>query len=155
MTADSDSHPYIVSYWRLQDSDIPQYRLVWHDGKNWNERQISERNTPFSLSGGGTKMIPISRPRIVAEGNNIGVVYRDMERNGVITLASTKDGANGDWTTTDLTAFGVGAWEPSLDTNLWQNQQKLHIFVQKTSQGDGEVALDTPPTPVYVLETEL
>ncbi|MDE6768734.1 MAG: BNR-4 repeat-containing protein, partial [Muribaculaceae bacterium] len=150
MTADSNSHPYIVSYWRSQDSEIPQYRLVWHDGKNWNERQISERNTPFSLSGGGTKMIPISRPRIVAEGDNIGVIYRDMERNGVVTLTSTTEGADGNWTTTDLTAFGVGAWEPSLDTNLWQDRQKLHIFVQKTSQGDGEVALDTPPTPVYV-----
>ncbi|MDE6337075.1 MAG: BNR-4 repeat-containing protein, partial [Muribaculaceae bacterium] len=30
MTADSESHPYIVSYWRSQDSEIPQYRLVWH-----------------------------------------------------------------------------------------------------------------------------
>ena len=155
MTADSKSHPYIVSYWRSADSEVPQYRLVWHDGKEWKNRAISERVTPFSLSGGGTKMIPISRPRIVAEGNRIGVMYRDMERNGVVSLASTGSGAEGDWKTIDLTAFGVDAWEPSLDTSLWRDRGLLHIFVQKTSQGDGEVALERAPTPIYVLETSL
>ncbi len=155
MTADSRSLPYIVSYWRSENSDVPQYRLVWHDGKEWKERAISERISPFSLSGGGTKMIPISRPRVVADGNHIGVVYRDLERDGVVTLASTKEGAEGNWTTTDLTTFGVEAWEPSLDTNHWRDNKKLHLFVQKTYQGDGEVALEKAPTSVYVLETEL
>ncbi|MDE6094978.1 MAG: BNR-4 repeat-containing protein [Muribaculaceae bacterium] len=152
MTADSRSLPYIVSYWRSEGSDVPQYRIVWHDGRRWNNTAISYRMTPFSLSGGGTKMIPVSRPRIVAEGNDIHVVYRDMERGGGVTLASSSSGPAGKWITRDLTTFSVNAWEPSLDTGLWQKEKKLHLFVQNTFQGDGEVALEKAPTPVYVLE---
>lgn len=155
MTADSNSSPYIVSYWRSEGSDIPQYRLVWNDGKRWNNTAISYRLTPFSLSGGGTKMIPISRPRIVAEGDRISVIYRDLERGAGITVASTTSGPAGKWETKDLTAFSVDAWEPSFDTDLWQKEKKLHLFVQKSFQGDGEVALDKKPTPVYVLEVDL
>lgn len=155
MTADSESHPYIVSYWRSTDSEIPQYRLVWHDGKSWNERAISDRKTPFSLAGGGTKMIPISRPRIVAEGDKIAVVYRDSERGGVVTMSTPRNGIAGEWETKDLTTFCVEAWEPSLDSRLWQDKNKLHLFVQKTYQGDGEVAMEKQPTSVYVFEVEL
>ena len=155
MTADRDSNPYIVSYWRSEDSDVPQYRLIWHDGKEWKHREISNRTSPFSLSGGGTKMIPISRPRVVVDNDFIGVIYRDAERGSVVSLAHTNNGANGDWTTSDLTVFGVEAWEPSLDTELWKNERKLHMFVQKTYQGDGEVSLDKKPTSVYILETDI
>lgn len=154
MTADTSSHPYIVTYWRSQDSEIPQYRIIWNDGKEWNHRQISNRTQPFSLSGGGTKMIPISRPRVVAEGDYIGVVFRDKERGGVVSMAETRNGAKGDWTITDITDFDVDAWEPSIDTQLWRDSKKLHIYVQPTHQGDGEKAVESAPTTVSVLEIE-
>ena len=64
MSTDAEGHPYIVTYWRDADSEVPQYRLVWNDGKGWQNRQIMNRSQGFSLKGGGTKMIPISRPRI-------------------------------------------------------------------------------------------
>ena len=57
MSADAGGHPYIASYWRDPDSDVPQYRIVWHDGQMWHSRPVSGRTTPFSLKGGGTKMI--------------------------------------------------------------------------------------------------
>lgn len=155
MTADSNSNPYIVTYWRSPDSDIPQYRLVWHDGRGWNDKVVSERKTPFSLSGGGTKMIPVSRPKVVADKDTIGIIYRDLERGSAVTLTYTTDGPGGKWETKDLTSFGVDAWEPSIDTDLWKERNLLHIFVQSTSQGDGEVALEKEPTTVYVLETDL
>lgn len=154
MTADTSSHPYIVTYWRSQDSEIPQYRIIWNDGKEWNHRQISNRTQPFSLSGGGTKMIPISRPRVVAEGDYIGVVFRDKERGGVVSMAETRNGAKGDWTITDITNFDVDAWEPSIDTQLWRDSKKLHIYVQPTHQGDGEKAVESAPTTVSVLEID-
>lgn len=100
-------------------------------------------------------MIPISRPRVVVDNDFIGVIYRDAERGSVVSLAHTNNGANGDWTTSDLTVFGVEAWEPSLDTELWKNERKLHMFIQKTYQGDGEVSLDKKPTSVYILETDI
>lgn len=152
MTADENSTPYIISYWRAPDSEVPQFRLVWNDGNGWQQREISNRTTPFTLSGGGTKMIPVSRPRVVADGSFIGVLYRDRERDGKVTLAATFNGPDGDWEVVDLTDFDVNAWEPTIDNQLWRDRKKMHIFLQNTYQGDGERALEKGPTPVYVLE---
>lgn len=55
MAADADGHPYISTYWRESNDSVPQYRMVWNDGKKWHCRCVSDRTTPFSLSGGGTK----------------------------------------------------------------------------------------------------
>ena len=154
MTADSSGHPYIATYWRDPDSDIPQYRLVWHDGKDWKMSQVSQRTVPFSLSGGGTKMIPISRPRVVSDGKKAYYIFRDQERGAKVSLAKTNDLATGNWEVIDLTDFSVDAWEPSLDTDLWNRFNRLNIFVQRSHQGDGErLAEDSEKeTPVYVLE---
>ncbi len=155
MTADKDSRPYIVTYWRDSASTVPQYRIVWHDGSRWNDRAISERTTPFSLSGGGTKMIPISRPRVVADKDFIGVIFRDAERGSKVSMASTTTGPEGAWSVTDLADLDVDAWEPTLDSDLWRRDSKLNIFVQRTAQGDGEKTVDINATPVYVLEANI
>lgn len=152
MAADSGSHPYVVSYWREQGDSVPQYRIVWHDGQNWRQRAISGRKTPFSLSGGGTKMIPISRPQVVAEGEDIMVVFRDEERGSKVSLLKSRTGADGKWSVTDLTDFSVGAWEPTFDPELWKRDKKLSLFVQPTFQGDGERTVEAASTPVYVLD---
>ncbi|MDE5844551.1 MAG: BNR repeat-containing protein, partial [Muribaculaceae bacterium] len=153
MTTDSDGHPYIATYWRDADSDIPQYRLVWHDGNDWHARQISNLKTKFSLSGGGTKMIPISRPRIATDGRKIYYIVRESERQSRASLYSGQLNEE-QLMVSDLTDFSVDAWEPSYDTELWKFRNKLHIFVQRTSQGDGEKVTDLPPQMVYVLEVE-
>ena len=54
----------------------------------------------------------------------------------------------------DLTDFSVDAWEPSLDMELWKQQQRLHLFVQISHQGDGEHTVEATETPVYVLEVK-
>lgn len=152
MTADSEGRPYIATYWRDAGSDVPQYRLVWHDGATWHSSIISARKQAFSLSGGGTKMIPVSRPRVVADGQRIAMIFRDAERGSRVSLAYSSDGPDGDWHTVDLTDYSVDAWEPTFDTDLWRDKRLLHIFVQRTSQGDGERVVDSPPTPVSILE---
>ena len=152
MTADAESHPYIATYWRDAGSDVPQYRIVWHDGTEWHQRQISDRKTPFSLSGGGTKMIPIARPRVVADGKTVTVIYRDAERGSKVSMLRTVGGAEGEWSVTDLTDFAVDAWEPSIDADLWKQQRRLHIFLQPTHQGDGERVVESLPTPVSIIE---
>lgn len=152
MSADANGNPYIASYWRDADSDVPQYRIVWNNGKIWQNRQVSERKTPFSLKGGGTKMIPVSRPRIVVESGEIYYVFRDEERGSRVSLAHTNDVANGKWATTDLTDFPVGAWEPSHDTELWKQKRRLQLFVQHTKQGDGEQTVEFEAQPIYVLD---
>lgn len=152
MSADAEGHPYIATYWRDADSDIPQYRIVWHDGQQWRNRQVSKRQSPFSLKGGGTKMIPIARPRIVVNEGEIYYIFRDEERGSRVSMAYAKDVALSEWQFFDLTDFPVDAWEPSHDTELWKQKKKLHLFVQRTKQGDGERSIDFPPQPVYVLE---
>lgn len=156
MTADAAGRPYIATYWRDQDSDTPQYRLVWLDADGrWQAQQIGQRHTPFSLSGGGTKMIPIARPRLVSDGRRAYYIYRDAERQSRVTVASTTNLASGKWQITDVTPYSVEAWEPSLDINLWNTRHRLNIFVQPTLQGDGEKTVTgTPPSMVRVLEVK-
>lgn len=36
--------------------------------------------------------------------------------------------------------------------NLWHTRHLLHLYVQPTSQGDGETVTDAPPSPAYILE---
>lgn len=152
MSADAEGHPYIATYWRSRESDVPQYRLVWFDGRSWKQSQVSQRTTPFSLKGGGTKMIPIARPRIVVDGKEAFYIFRDEERGSKVSMAHTDDIDGGVWTLSDLTDFPVDAWEPSHDTELWKSQKRLHIFVQHTKQGDGERTVAFEAQPVYVLE---
>jgi len=147
-----DGHPYIATYWRDHDSRVPQYRLVWHDGNKWHARQVSSRQTPFTLSGGGTKMIPIARPRLAIHGKRAYYIFRDQERGSRVSLYTTDDLARGQWLVTDLTDFPVDAWEPSFDTELWKRKHRLHIFVEQTHQGDGEHAVEAAPQPAYILE---
>lgn len=149
--ADSEGHPRIATYWREKGDSVPQYRLVWHDGKKWRQYQVSRRVTPFSLAGMGTKMIPIARPRVaMVEGKTV-CVFRDAERGGKVSLAITDDIAAEEWEVKDLTDFSMGAWEPSLDSELLK-RGLVHLFTQTTAQGDGEKTVDMKPQPVYVME---
>lgn len=154
MTADSKGNPFIATYWRDADSKVPQYRLVWHDGKKWNMDTVGERTQPFSLSGGGTKMIPISRPRIASDGKKAYYMFRDAERGSKVSVAFTPCLGKEKWTVWDVTDFSVDAWEPSFDISLWNAKRKLHMFVQCSHQGDGEKTLESAgiSSPVYVLE---
>lgn len=158
MTTDKKGRPYIVTYWREQGSDVPQYRLVWNDGDAWHQQQISQRRTPFSLSGGGTKMIPIARPRLVIDEKGKKTraycIFRDEERDSRVSMAYSDDINAGAWEYSDLTDFSVEAWEPSLDTGLWMKKRKLHLFVQKSTQGDGEKATESGEEMVYVMEVK-
>jgi hypothetical protein len=175
MTIDREGRPYIATYWRAAGDSIPQYRLVYRtaDGA-WQQTQIGQRRTPFSLSGGGTKRIPIARPKVVVRTHRrrteVMLIFRDAERGDRVSLAHVSDleaatvqasdpkarkvKAETAWTVTDLTDFPVGAWEPSFDTDLWREHNRLHLYVQTVGQGDGERLTNTLPQVVYILEAE-
>lgn len=156
MCADGKGRPYIATYWRPEGEKVPQYSMVYHDGTGWKTSQISDRDTPFSLSGGGTKRIPISRPRIVADTtrlpNKAYLLFRDIERDNRVSVAICDDLRNPKWRFKDLTDFSVGEWEPSYDTELWERSKILHLYVQPVGQGDGETLEDLPPTQISILE---
>jgi hypothetical protein len=156
MCADAAGNPYIATYFRPEGTKVPQYHLIYHDGNQWHTQQISDRKTPFSLSGGGTKRIPICRPRIVAQTNGSKtqayMLFRDVERENRVSLAICKNLRRQKWQFQDLTNFSVGLWEPSYDTELWKNAKQLHVYVQKVGQGDGEKLEEMPAQKVYVLQ---
>ena len=157
MTTDERDFPYIASYWRDVGSIIPQYRVVYFDGQRWRQSQISNRRTAFSLSGAGTKKIPISRPQIVAFSPESGktkivVVFRDEERGNLVSAATSENLAENSWQIQDLIKTSVGMWEPAFDPNIWNHRRMLHLFIQKVGQGDGEKLENLPPQMISVLE---
>lgn len=156
MYADDLGRPYIATYW-ADDNNVPQYQLVYHDGKAWKRQQVGERTQGFTLSGAGTKRIPISRPQVVAErkGRKVSVmlIFRDAERDSRVSVALTNNLLRrAGWYIYDVTDFSVGAWEPSYDTELWKSQRRLHLFVQRSGQGDGEQVEELQAQEVFVLE---
>jgi hypothetical protein len=156
MAIDASGRPYIATYWRAAGSMIPQYQLVYFDGRSWRSSQISNRTTAFSLSGAGTKRIPISRPQIVVDSASgeakVFVVFRDIERNNRVSVAICDDLKKNLWRLKDLTQTDVGMWEPMFDQNLWDQRKELHLFVQKVGQGDGEGLEQFPPQMISILE---
>lgn len=156
MSTDSEGNPFIATYWREEGADVPQYHIVFHTGKEWKVQQVSDRKTPFRLGGGGTKRIPISRPRILAdtsgEIDKAYLIFRDEERGSKVSACICDDLSKGIWKTIDLTTESVGHWEPSYDPIRWQRDKVMNIFVQKAEQRDGEGVADVPPEMVNVLE---
>lgn len=158
MCADDQGRPIIATYFREGDSPVPQYVVVFHDGKAWRRSQVSQRTQPFSLSGGGTKRVPISRPQVVAieRGGKplTAVIFRDAERGDRVSISQCPDlsAAQPTWTVRDLTEDSVGQWEPSFDRVRWARDGVLDLFVQKVGQGDGETLDKVEPTPARVVE---
>lgn len=156
MVADSEGRPYIVSYWRAPDADVPQYHLIYTEGNSWKSQQVSNRTTPFSLSGKGTKRIPISRPQVLlqqkGQKKQVLIIYRDEERGNKISVAISDDLAANKWRIMDLTSYSVGLWEPTYDTELWKKKGILNLFVEKVEQGDMETINEIPAQTISVLE---
>lgn len=153
MDTDSRGNPYIATYWTPRGSDVPQYHIVYHDGEGWHTVQVGERTQSFSLSGGGTKRIPISRPRLLIDRNDrIYMIFRDDERGNRVSVATTGDIASSEWEFFDLTDYSVGQWEPSCDSVLWDTEGILSLYVQLVGQGDGETTENLSSQTVHVID---
>jgi hypothetical protein len=156
MFADAEGHPYIATYWREQDSKIPQYHLVYKTNDSWKKEVIDFRKTEFSLSGTGTRRIPISRPQIIAwkTGKNLSaaLIFRDEERGSKVSAAINKNIGKEKWSIVDLTQTSVGSWEPTYDTELWKEKSFLHLFVQNVEQADAEGQVKIPAQMIQVVE---
>lgn len=155
MFADEQGRPFIATYWREPGETVPQYQVIYHDGARWQTANLGFRKTPFSLSGVGTKSIPVSRPQILAWENKgklaMALIFRDQERGEKVSVAINTDLKQAKWEVRDLTSESVGSWEPSYDTELWKNKGILNLYIQKVVQVDGEGKAEVGPTPVQVL----
>lgn len=156
MVADAEGNPYIATYWRPANESVPQYHVIYLANQQWQVSNLGFRKTPFSLSGVGTKRIPISRPQILAwssKKNTLSamLIFRDAERGDKVSTAITTDLSKGNWQIKDISETSVGSWEPTYDTELWQNKGDLHLFVEKVDQADGEGKVNIPAQKVQVL----
>ncbi|MGC4104276.1 BNR repeat-containing protein [Ferruginibacter sp.] len=159
MYADEDGNPFIATYWKDKGDSIPQYHIVYHINDQWKVSNTGFRKTAFSLSGAGTKRIPISRPQLISFKNRdthaVILLFRDEERGNKVSAAINKNINAGEWQVKDITEQPVGSWEPTFDTELWKQQKQLHLFVQYTDQKDGEGRANIPPQPVWVMEIKI
>lgn len=155
MYADDNGNPIIASYWKDKADVAPQYHIIYKEGDQWQTQNLGFRKTDFSLSGAGTKRIPISRPQIISwqekGSRKIAVIFRDEERGSKASIAINSNEQFNKWKITDLTSASVGSWEPSYDTELWKNKKQLNLFVQFTEQQDAEGKANIPAQPIKVL----
>ena len=153
ITTDANNNPLIASYWKDSSDQAPQYKVIHFDGEEWKTYSLDFRSLKFSLSGVGTKAIPIARPQLVCSPNGtVHLIFRDAERSSKVSVASSHIGNLDNWTVEDLTVEGYKSWEPSYDPVIWKKNQKLHLFLQNTIQVDGEGISNSPPTAIKVLE---
>lgn len=159
MVADAAGKPYIATYWRDSGQTVPQYHIIYKTTKGWQVNNLNFRKTAFSLSGAGTKRIPIARPQIVAwqSGKNLAaaVIFRDEEQGNKVSVALSKNLQAKSWKITNLSAETVGQWEPTYDTELWKANSLLHLFVQRVEQADAEGKTAMPPQMIQVLECDI
>jgi hypothetical protein len=155
MYADSEGNPFIATYWKDAGDTVPQYHVFYQNNSAWAVSKLNFRKTPFSLSGTGTKKIPISRPQLVVWNNEnataVALFFRDAERGNKVSVALCTDLNKANWKCEDVTRKSVGEWEPTYDTQLWQTKQRLDLFVQEVQQLDGEGKANAMPTKVQVI----
>ena len=156
MFADATGHPFIATYYRDSGSSVPQYHFIYKKGKEWQAENLGLHKTSFSLSGGGTMRIPISRPQILARQNGKQlsgmIIFRDEERGNKASIAICSDIYKCQWKVYDLSSKDLGSWEPTYDTELWKEKGILNLFLQHVEQISSEGRVNIPPQPVEVLE---
>jgi hypothetical protein len=155
MCTDEAGNPFIASYWRDAGDSVPQYHILYRKKGTWAVQNTGFRKTPFSLSGGGTKRIPISRPQLlcwsVSGKTQLAILFRDAERHNRLSIALNADLPAGNWQIKDILQEDLGSWEPSFDTESWKQQKRLYIFTQKSEQEDGEGHSALEPQPVRII----
>lgn len=157
MSADNAGNPIIASYWRNTNDSVPQYHIVYKLAGQWKVANTGFRSTAFTLSGAGTKRIPVSRPQVISwqkKGRTmVAVIFRDEERNNKVSVAINRSLAGeAHWEIIDLLQSDMGAWEPSYDSELWKQKQQINLFIQRVAQADAEGIAPLAPQMISVFE---
>ncbi|MCU4675909.1 BNR repeat-containing protein [Catenovulum sp. 2E275] len=162
VAADSNSMPFIASYWADSPTDKPGYKIVYAakptaTGYQWNTLKAPKVAENFELSGHGTKRPPISRAALLVDTQNhqrtLHLIYRNDFQQGHILLSTVDDLTDPIWQQQTLVNQNMGAWEPSIDPVQWNTYKQAHLLLQTVGQDDGNDAqsLDLAPSNIELL----
>ena len=156
MALDSKGYPHIAFY--ADDSNnIPQYQHLWFDGKKWKCSYVSRRRKAFSLSGGGTLNIPISRPVILIDKqDNVYFIHRDNEygQGLSITFLPQPSYTFRPENAEVLLQRDIGFSEPLIDHTRWKNEGIISLFVQYSEQPDGDQDVNAKASNAFIIDIE-
>lgn len=158
MALDSHNRPHIAFY-ANDTHGVPQYQHIWFDGEAWHQRYFSARTQPFTLQGGGTLQIPISRPEILIDHQDrVYAVYRgDLTENRMAVTqlmgpTANREVADGPTHTTQLWPTPVDYAEPVIDRTRWAESQVLSLLLQRTQQPNGDLSHQHTTDPVWLVD---
>lgn len=154
MALDSRGYPHIVFY-ADDEKGIPQYRHIWFDGKQWRHSYASCRTEDFSLSGGGTLSIPISRPDIVIDKNdNVYIIHRgdDTQQKISATFMERPNYKANTKHTMVLYEHDVGFSEPIIDRSRWESEGVLSLLIQYAEQPDKDAGNDSKFSAINIVD---
>jgi hypothetical protein len=154
MALDSHNRPHIVFY--ADDSNgVPQYQHLWFDGKVWHHQVVSSRTQAFSLQGGGTLQIPISRPEIVIDRqDNVFIITRgDHTKNRLAaTFLPVPGYAYQAHNIQVLSEEDIGFAEPIIDHERWRQENLLTLLLQHNEQPNHDKGHILVQRPVSIID---
>jgi hypothetical protein len=154
MALDSQNRPHIVFY--ADDfNGIPQYQHLRYDGRQWHHKIISQRTQKFTLQGGGTLQLPISRPEIVLDRqDNAYIVTRGdhSEDRMVVTLLAAPHYSWSPENTQIIYDEKLGFAEPVIDRERWVQDNVLSVLLQYNDQPNHEIEHQTLISPVKLVD---
>jgi hypothetical protein len=161
MALDSHNRPHIAFY-ANDTHGVPQYQHIWFDGEAWHQQYFSARTQPFTLQGGGTLEIPISRPEILIDKQDrVYAVYRgDLTENRMAVTQLMGATANLEAASTPnrtkrLWPESVDCAEPVIDRARWAESQVLSLLLQRTQQPNGDLSHQHTTDPVWLVDFSL
>lgn len=151
---DRQGRPHLVHY-RNDPAGVPQIYHVVRDEAGWRASAVTARTRPFSLAGGGSLRLPLSRPDVVVDrAGTAHVIFRDLDEGGRILICSAAAPYR-EWHRRELAPLDVGLWEPGYDPVAWREREELHLWVCRCDQGDHETVTGLEPQMAYVVRVEL
>ncbi len=151
MCVDANGNPIIATYWKSKTDSVPQYKIFYFNKNNWQVKNVGTRQTNFSLSGMGTKRIPISRPVIFCIANTIAIVFKDEALQSYPYIALCNNWNSNSWVIQPIIKMPLGAWEPNIDLQLLNSKKRVNLFIQNTEQKDAEGQSNLKAQPIYIV----
>jgi len=148
-----DHRLYITSL-HQDDAGIEQVHLLTVDfeSSSLQKEAITQNTEAFEIKGGGTLVLPLSRPEVVVSKHQVYVIYRDTDRMVIASRGILPNSVHS-WSYQSFSdGVPLGAWEPILDHDAWEKHHRLRIYVQSARQGPRDTESPGPPETAELLE---